>query len=70
VIAEALCRGAARQVRSFSEDVALLSDWLDEVDHSVDIEGLGRDYPEVGWHTFAEWAASQDWSVLDGEAAA
>jgi uncharacterized protein YbjT (DUF2867 family) len=58
------------QVRSFSEDVALLWEWADEVGHDVDIEGLRRDYPAVGWHTFAEWAASQDWSVLDSEAAA
>jgi uncharacterized protein YbjT (DUF2867 family) len=58
------------QVRSFSEELALLWAWADEVGHNVDIEQLRRDYPEVGWHTFAEWAASQDWSVLDGEAAA
>jgi uncharacterized protein YbjT (DUF2867 family) len=58
------------QVRSFSEELALLWEWADEVGHNVDIEGLRRDYPEVGWHTFAGWAAGQDWSVLDGEAAA
>jgi uncharacterized protein YbjT (DUF2867 family) len=59
-----------QQVRSFSEELALLWDWADRVGHNVDIERLRRDYPEVAWHTFAEWAASQDWSVLDGEAAA
>jgi uncharacterized protein YbjT (DUF2867 family) len=58
------------QVRSFSEELALLWEWADEVGHDVDIEGLRRDYPEVSWHTFAGWAAVQDWSVLDGEAAA
>jgi uncharacterized protein YbjT (DUF2867 family) len=58
------------QVRSFSEEVALLWEWADEVGHNVDLEGLRRDYPEVGWHTFAGWAAAQDWSVLDGEVAA
>jgi uncharacterized protein YbjT (DUF2867 family) len=57
------------QVRSFSEDVALMSEWLDEVGYSVDIEALRHDYPEVGWHTFGGWAASRDWSVL-GEVAA
>jgi hypothetical protein len=57
------------QVRSFSEDVALIWAWADEVGHSIDIEGLRRDYPEVGWHTFAEGAASQDWRALDGGAA-
>lgn len=58
------------QVRSFSEDAALLSEWLDEVGYSVDIEALRRDHPEVGWHTFRAWAASQDWRLLGGEAAA
>jgi uncharacterized protein YbjT (DUF2867 family) len=58
------------QVRAFSEELALLWEWADEVGHDVDIEGLRRDYPEVGWHTCAGWAAAQDWSVLHGEAAA
>jgi uncharacterized protein YbjT (DUF2867 family) len=59
-----------KQVGAFSQDVALLWEWADEVGHDVDIEALRQDYPEVDWHTFAEWAASQNWSVLDGEAAA
>ncbi|WKX69572.1 hypothetical protein [Streptomyces sp. XD-27] len=30
----------------------------------VDVAGLRRDYPEVGWHSFADWAAGQEWSAL------
>jgi hypothetical protein len=26
---------------------------------------LRRDFPEVKWHTFEEWARKQDWSILD-----
>ena len=29
-----------------------------------DLEGLRRDYPEVGWHTFEAWAATLDLSFL------
>ncbi|MEU2912932.1 hypothetical protein ACFYM3_30760 [Streptomyces massasporeus] len=29
----------------------------------VDVEGLRRDYPEVGWHGFAEWADAQNWTA-------
>ena len=28
------------------------------------VAGLRRDYPEVGWHGFADWAAVQDWPAL------
>ncbi len=30
----------------------------------IDLEGLRRDYPEVGWHTFETWAATLDLSFL------
>jgi uncharacterized protein YbjT (DUF2867 family) len=50
--------------REFGEDAALTRDWLDAVGYGVDIEALRRDYPEVGWRTFGEWARSQDWRAL------
>ena len=52
-------------IRSFSEDMALMYEYFDRVGYSVDVAGLRRDYPEVGWHTFAAWAAKQDWRVLE-----
>jgi uncharacterized protein YbjT (DUF2867 family) len=39
----------------------LLFEWLDTTGHHVDIDALRRDYPEVGWHSFASWAESQSW---------
>ena len=56
------------QVREASEDAALMYEWFARVGYSADIPALRRDYPEVGWHTFEEWAKSQDWSALEGPA--
>jgi uncharacterized protein YbjT (DUF2867 family) len=53
------------EVRARSEDLGRMFEWLDEVGYSVDLAGLRRDYPEVGWHDFGQWAREQDWSVLD-----
>ena len=44
---------------------ALNLEWMNRVGYSADIAGLRRDYPEVGWHTFEEWAKAQDWSILE-----
>ena len=54
------------EVYKFSPDAAKMSEWFDEVGYSADIAALRRDYPEVGWHTFEEWAKAQSWSILDG----
>jgi uncharacterized protein YbjT (DUF2867 family) len=48
-----------------NEDFALMYEWFDRVEYSVDIEALRRDYPEVGWHTFEEWAKTQNWKALE-----
>ncbi|MBI2070382.1 MAG: NmrA/HSCARG family protein [Elusimicrobia bacterium] len=52
------------QVRAMDRDFALMFEWLDQNGCSVDIAGLRRDYPEVGWQTFKEWANSCDWSMI------
>ena len=55
------------EVSSQFADMAIMYDWLDRVGFSVDLDGLRRDYPEVGWTTFEQWASAQDWgSVLEG----
>jgi len=51
-------------MREQSEDMALMFEWFDAVGYSVDIEGLRRDFPEVGWQRFEEWAQMQDWDVV------
>ncbi|BCH21234.1 NmrA/HSCARG family protein [Mesorhizobium sp. L-8-3] len=53
---------AARQQ---SEDAALMFEWFDRVGYDVDIAALQRDFPEVRWHSFADWAREFDWSVLE-----
>jgi uncharacterized protein YbjT (DUF2867 family) len=35
--------------------------WLERVGTQVDIAALRRRFPGIGWHTFADWAANQDW---------
>ena len=52
-------------LRAQSEDMALMLEWFDTTGYVADIKGLRRDFPEVKWHDFKEWARKQDWSVLD-----
>jgi uncharacterized protein YbjT (DUF2867 family) len=58
---------AARQQ---SEDAALMFEWFDRVGYDADIAGLRRDFPEVRWHSFADWARAFDWSALERTASA
>jgi uncharacterized protein YbjT (DUF2867 family) len=53
------------QVRARSQEYAVMMNWLNRVGYSADVAGLRRDYPEVGWHTYEEWAMAQDWSILE-----
>src|SRR3989440_7472756 len=52
-------------LRAQSKDMALMFEWFDRTGYAADIKSLRSDFPEVAWHTFAEWASEQDWSVLD-----
>lgn len=52
-------------VRTHSEDLARMWDWLRRAGFECDVDGLRRAYPEAGWHDFGQWAREQDWSVLD-----
>ena len=52
------------EVRAWSEDMAFMFDWFDRVGTGIDIAGLRRDYPEVGWHGLRQWAEAQSWDVL------
>jgi uncharacterized protein YbjT (DUF2867 family) len=53
---------AARQQ---SEDVALMFEWFDRVGYDADIAALHKNFSEVRWHSFADWAREFDWSVLE-----
>lgn len=52
------------QVRQQSADFAKMYDWFNRVGYSVDIPRLKRDYPQVRWTTFRQWASAQDWSRI------
>jgi uncharacterized protein YbjT (DUF2867 family) len=51
-------------VRSQSEDLALMFEYFARHHLSIDLTALRRDFPEVGWHTFEQWARAQDWRGL------
>ncbi|MEK1851920.1 MAG: NmrA/HSCARG family protein [Phyllobacterium sp.] len=51
-------------MRQQSEDAALMFEWFERVGYDVDIAALQRDFPEVHWHNFTDWARGFDWSVL------
>ncbi|MGO4334990.1 NmrA/HSCARG family protein [Labrys sp. KB_33_2] len=52
-------------IRQQSEDAAIMFEWFDRVGYDVDVAGLHKDFPEVNWHNFADWAGSFDWRILD-----
>ena len=52
------------QVRQRSADLAAMFEDFTTVGLDVDVAALHRDYPEVGWHSFADWATAQDWPTL------
>ncbi|MEV4107965.1 NmrA/HSCARG family protein [Nonomuraea sp. NPDC049695] len=51
-------------VRTRSEDLAAMFAYFTTTGLDVDVTGLRRDHPEVGWHSLAEWAAGQNWPTL------
>jgi uncharacterized protein YbjT (DUF2867 family) len=51
--------------RQQSEDVAIMFEWFDRVGADADIAALRRDFSEVRWHSFADWAREFDWRVLE-----
>jgi uncharacterized protein YbjT (DUF2867 family) len=71
IVSQAIGRPIAYQeipiavMRQQSEDAALMFEWFDRTGYSADVAALRRDFPEVGWHGFADWARDFDWSVLD-----
>lgn len=39
-------------------------DYFTTIGLDGDVARLRRDHPDIGWHSFADWAAGQDWSAL------
>ena len=57
------------RVRAQFADTATMYESFDRAGFAVDIEALRRDYPEVGWTSFEQWVAAQDWGRVLDEAA-
>ncbi|MBP1887623.1 NmrA/HSCARG family protein [Sinorhizobium mexicanum] len=53
------------KARQQSEDAALMFEWFDRVGYDADIAALRREFPEVHWLSFADWARAYDWSALE-----
>lgn len=51
-------------VRKLSEDSAKMYEWFNNVGYSVDIPALKKEYPEIPWHTFKDWAKEQNWKEV------
>ncbi|MEU6281033.1 NmrA/HSCARG family protein [Streptomyces sp. NPDC047028] len=73
-IAQILARATGRSVthrrtplaavRAHSSDLAAMFAYFTSPGLDVDTAALRRAHPEVGWHSFADWAAAQDWRTL------
>ncbi|MFC0545394.1 NmrA/HSCARG family protein [Kutzneria chonburiensis] len=48
---------SVQDVAHYSTDLAAMFEYFERVGMDVDISRLRSDYPEVGWHTFTEWAS-------------
>ena len=46
-------------IARYSTDLAAMFDYFDRVGMDIDVTALRTDYPEVGWHTFADWSAER-----------
>ena len=49
------------------EDGARMAQWFQDVGYGADIARLRREFPDVGWHTYADWAKSVDWKAVLAE---
>jgi uncharacterized protein YbjT (DUF2867 family) len=67
-MAQSLTRIVGRQFVTDQRDpgelgpgMAALFEWLDAGGQAVDIDEVRRTHPDVGWHSFEQWAALQRW---------
>ncbi|MDI6104589.1 NmrA/HSCARG family protein [Actinoplanes sp. NEAU-A12] len=51
------------QVTERAPELAPMFRYFATVGLEVDVAGLRRDHPEIGWHGLADWAARQDWRL-------
>ncbi|ELP61352.1 NmrA/HSCARG family protein [Streptomyces turgidiscabies] len=51
------------RIEAHSADLAAMFRYFTASGLNVDVEGLRRDHPEVGWQRFADWAGAQSWDL-------
>ncbi len=51
-------------MRADNADFAEMFSWFNRVGYATDIKNLHKEFPEVQWQNFEQWAQQQDWSVL------
>jgi len=51
-------------MRADNPDFAEMFSWFNKVGYSADSKNLHKDFPEVQWQSYQDWAQQQDWSVL------
>ncbi|MFG3035744.1 MULTISPECIES: NmrA/HSCARG family protein [unclassified Streptomyces] len=51
-------------VRTRSTDLAAMFAYFTTTGLDVDVTGLRREFPEVGWQDFGDWARAQDWTTI------
>lgn len=54
------------RLKAQSPDLAIMMEWQASNNYTADIDSLRRNYPEIGWHRFEEWARKIDWGSLLG----
>jgi uncharacterized protein YbjT (DUF2867 family) len=42
-------------------DLAIMLKWQEKNNYAADIKSLRKNFPEIRWHTFEEWARAVDW---------
>lgn len=52
------------EVEAYSPDLAAMFRYFTEVGLDIDVEALRRAHPEIGWQSFADWAAERDWPLM------
>ncbi|WP_371501396.1 NmrA/HSCARG family protein [Kitasatospora sp. NBC_00374] len=50
------------EIEAYSADLAAMFRYFGEVGLEVDVAGLRRDHPQVGWQSFADWAGARTWA--------
>lgn len=56
-------------IKKESEDMAIMYEWFDRVGYSVDMKALHKEFGEIKWLTFHDFALLQDWTSFMQKAA-